>query len=152
MVHSNPHVHGRNAKGSGVHRCIPDRRGTASPRPNMRGMSTQVKHTLRTALPVLILLGCAGITGCTHPDGDDTGSGDRPPLISSSTESTILDLRSVCSDEGTSARTACDDDSCTSPELASSISVSLSPGAYYLWLDGYSESACGAYQINITHP
>lgn len=61
----------------------------------------------------------------------------------------ILDLRSVCSDPASSASVTCNDDSCG---LQSSVTATLDPGVYYLWIDGYSESACGGYRINITAP
>ncbi|MBN1773391.1 MAG: hypothetical protein JXB32_19170 [Deltaproteobacteria bacterium] len=60
----------------------------------------------------------------------------------------ILDLRRVCNDPSSTARVACNDDSCS---LQSSVTATLDPGVYYLWIDGYSSSACGGYQINITH-
>jgi hypothetical protein len=32
------------------------------------------------------------------------------------------------------------------------VTATLDPGVYYLWIDGYAESACGGYRINITAP
>jgi hypothetical protein len=61
----------------------------------------------------------------------------------------ILDLRSVCSDPASTASVACNDDSCS---LQSSVTATLSPGVYYLWVDGYSEDTCGGFTVNITAP
>ena len=61
---------------------------------------------------------------------------------------TILDLRSVCNDESDAGRVACNDDGCVTG-LQSSVTATLEPGVYYLWIDGYSESACGSYEIAI---
>jgi len=60
---------------------------------------------------------------------------------------TVMYLRSVCNDR--TAEEACDDDSCD-PGLQSVFTTSLSPGIYYLWIDGYSTSACGGYTINVS--
>jgi hypothetical protein len=60
---------------------------------------------------------------------------------------TVLYLRSVCTDRAASV--ACDDDSCD-PGLQSTFTASLSPGIYFLWVDGYSESACGGYTVNVS--
>jgi hypothetical protein len=62
---------------------------------------------------------------------------------------TILDLRRVCSDEASAASVACDDDTCD-PGLQSTITATLDPGVYYLWIDAFSESACGGFTINVT--
>jgi hypothetical protein len=63
---------------------------------------------------------------------------------------TVLDLRSVC-DDG-SASEACDDDTyvgeCTSQ--SSIPATTLSPGVYYLWIDGYNDDDCGSFEIAVT--
>gem|GEM_PF-1663180 len=58
---------------------------------------------------------------------------------------TILYVRSVCNQSG--GGVVCNDDSCS---LQSSITYTFQPGIYYLWVDGYSSSACGGYTVTIT--
>jgi len=60
---------------------------------------------------------------------------------------TVLYVRSVCNDRA--AEEACDDDGCD-PDLQSEFTTILEPGAYYLWIDGWSGSACGGYTINVS--
>jgi hypothetical protein len=60
---------------------------------------------------------------------------------------TILDLRRVCDDDSEGARVTCNDDGCG---MQSSISATLDPGVYYLWIDGYEEDDCGSFQIQVT--
>jgi hypothetical protein len=62
---------------------------------------------------------------------------------------TILDLRQVCNDETADGRVTCDDDSCD-PGLQSTITATLDPGVYYLWLDGFNADACGSFEISVT--
>jgi hypothetical protein len=59
---------------------------------------------------------------------------------------TILDVRRVCSDGSTGSTVQCNDDACS---LQSRVTASLERGVYYLWVDGYSESTCGSYVINV---
>ena len=60
---------------------------------------------------------------------------------------TILDLRRVCDDDSDDARVQCNDDSCG---IQSSITATLAPGVYYLWIDGYGEEDCGSFEIQVT--
>jgi hypothetical protein len=60
---------------------------------------------------------------------------------------TILDLRRVCNDDSDGARVLCNDDTCGTQ---SRITATLTPGVYYLWIDGFSEAACGSFTIRVT--
>lgn len=57
---------------------------------------------------------------------------------------TVLDLRSVCDDSAASL--ICNDDACGTQ---SQIEATLEPGIYYLWIDGYSDGACGSFSIAV---
>ncbi len=62
---------------------------------------------------------------------------------------TILELRTACNDSASSV--SCNDDGC-STGTQSSITATLTAGWYYLWLDGFSEDACGSFDITVTRP
>ncbi len=67
-------------------------------------------------------------------------------------------LRSTCSDASLPAQVACNDDGCGTlsgmcdATAASSLSVSLAPGIYYLVVDGYGTAgcSCGNFNLNFT--
>jgi hypothetical protein len=66
-----------------------------------------------------------------------------------------LYLRSNCVDGGPAAQLGCSDDNCGAisgmcdSTLASSLSATLSPGIYYLFLDGYGGASCNCGNFNV---
>ncbi|UJR86310.1 Hypothetical protein I5071_83940 [Sandaracinus amylolyticus] len=90
------------------------------------------------------------------------GTTSRTVSFSGCTGGTSFDstlyVRSVCSDASVTAQRMCNDDGCSgsgcSGGLRSSISATLAPGLYYLFVDGYqsgsSDCPCGAYSLSIS--
>lgn len=70
-------------------------------------------------------------------------------LCDSASWDTVMYIRSVCNSSSSTDMVACNDDGC-STGLQSIITTTLEPGIYYLWIDGYSGSACGSFTLNIT--
>jgi hypothetical protein len=76
----------------------------------------------------------------------------------------VIFIRSVCNDASSGAQITCNDDGgsafgcgggamCNSGRFNSALSVTLSPGLYYLFTDGYGTSgvcSCGPYSYAIT--
>lgn len=60
---------------------------------------------------------------------------------------TVMYVRESCIDR--SSEVVCDDDGCPIG-LQSTFTQTFDPGIYFLWIDGYDESACGSYTLTVS--
>ena len=88
----------------------------------------------------------------------------RTVTFSTCNDGTLLDdpvlyIRKACTDAAAANAAACDDDGCSGPSnfcgdrgIKSEMTAGLTPGLYYLIVDGWPCGGidCGAYQIDVT--
>ena len=112
------------------------------------------------------LVNTAGMTGCPFTNGGDGAEAVAYFVVPTARTITmtgctgtlydsVVYMRSVCSDASAPAQLNCNDDNCGTVSgmcdstVASGFSQSLSPGIYYLFIDGYTDAGCGCGNFNL---